>query len=200
LEDPKNGLSYLETDDLHPDLASCIKKFDHWDSEFIHNAGPPPVSQQEPFLWLISRQPCIRVSREELCGLALILGASLRWDQRSSTFRGEGAVGIDLSVERDQAKGFWRLRLHRIEGRPRHQPSKGSGYTPLFAKHMACGMVPFARATEIGSEKWIKTVFVSEKIYEGIKKGHDILDPNNTTNPDAVEYLRRLPTSEFTAF
>jgi hypothetical protein len=118
------------------------------------------------------------------------------WDRKLSIFRGEGAFGISVSVDRNENDGHWQLHLNSTERRPRHRPSKGSGYAPLFAKHMACGMIPFKRAEASEGKEWIKSVYVSERVLDALKRGGNITDPKDHVNPSAVEYLRR--SSKFT--
>ncbi|RHZ52475.1 hypothetical protein CDV55_102082 [Aspergillus turcosus] len=183
-------------------LVRCVRRFNAWKSEFIGGPAAPDSAQDSdeetgdaPLPCLISGKPCIKVSREELCGLALVLGIRFRWDQRSSVFKGEGAFGLDMSVSYAQSDGHWRLSLNQIPRRPRHKPSKGSGYIPLFAIYMACGLIPFTREIE-NTGGWIKAVYVSQDVLKAIRSGSGIIDTDSAL-ADAIEYLRRLPTSTF---
>jgi hypothetical protein len=81
-------------------------------------------------LWFLDQKPCIRVSREELAGLALAMGMRLVQTD-SNSFHGTGPFGTYLRGRLTDA----RCRLHMIH-QPRqhdHEVSRRSEYSILFA-------------------------------------------------------------------
>jgi len=89
------------------ELIRCIRDFDGIPSELIaddddeSSGAPNEVDPEQGYassLWLLSGKPSMKVSREAMCGLALMLGISLDWHQKSLSLNGEGAFGLSLSA------------------------------------------------------------------------------------------------------
>jgi hypothetical protein len=120
-------------------------------------------------IWMRSGKPCIEISREELLALSLTLGITLQINDFTQNVRGLGPFGTGLNVVQDN--GEWKLEMVHGARLPRHEASKGSGYTPLFAKHIAFGSLPFADA-----KNWVRSVYVNDEVLEAIKRGHSIVD------------------------
>jgi hypothetical protein len=91
-------------------------------------------------LWIVNSIPCIETSREELAGLALVMGINLVKGNEDSV-SGIGPFGMHLNAKCNFLD--WGLRLTYQHRQPDHEASKGSGYSTLFAKHMACNSLPF---------------------------------------------------------
>jgi hypothetical protein len=137
--------SETQTQDLYSQsprkLIRCVQHFDGFHSELDDKSSGTqnevdPEQGHASSLWLLSGKLSIKLCREELCGLALMLGIPLGRHQASLSLNGEGAFGISLSASQRKVDSHLQLRLIRAERRPRHCPSKGSGYTFLFAKYM----------------------------------------------------------------
>ena len=138
--------------------------------------------------WNLDATPCIETSREELAGLALVLGMQLRVNESANAVSGIGAFGTSLFAA--QAGGGWQLHLIHGTRLPKHLHSQGSGYTTIFAKHMACGCIPFA-----DSAKWIKALYVRQDVLDAVRRGWHVQDAA-TYGGQSLEYLRRLPASK----
>ncbi|KAG4424793.1 hypothetical protein IFR04_002141 [Cadophora malorum] len=91
----------------------------------------------------------------------------------------------------------WALRL--VVGRVEHTsdgPSRGSGYSTLFAKCMACGCVPFET-----TDRWNRVIFITKGTLKAIKAGMNIRDGFYEEGKDKDEsarpqkYLNRLPSA-----
>jgi hypothetical protein len=135
--------------------------------------------------WLHGRKPCVATSREELAALGLVLGLSLRMNERALILSGVGAFGTSLYATQDD--GTWKVHLSQGSRITRHLPSPGSGYTTLMAKHLACGSLPFADSTD-----WIKSIYLTDDVLQWIREGKCIQDVQSFGGP-SLEYLRRLP-------
>jgi hypothetical protein len=132
-----------------------------------------------------SGKPCIEISREELLALSLTLGMTLQINDFTQNVRGLGPFGTGLNIVQDN--GEWKLEMVHGARLPRHEASKGSGYTPLFAKHIAFGSLPFADA-----KSWVKSVYVSGKVLGAAKQGHSIVD-GWSFGGRPLQILKRLP-------
>jgi hypothetical protein len=135
-----------------------------------------------------SGKPCIEISREELLALSLTLGITLYINDFTQNVRGLGPFGTGLNIVQDN--GEWKLEMVHGARLPRHRASKGSGYTPLFAKHIAFGSLPFADA-----KNWVRSVFVNDGVLEAIKRGDSIID-GRSFGGRPLQILKRLPGSK----
>lgn len=167
-----------------PDLINCCRKFKVTDPNGETEDEDLGLQDIQP-TWLVGDRPCIATSREELAGLALILGMRLKWHAYAPSLVGVGAFATSLRA--GQENGTWRLHLMQATRIPRHFRSPGSGYTTLMAKHIACGSLPFA-----DTSRWVRSVFVTDKVIEGIRTGGSVKDVQSFGG-EALEYLRRLP-------
>ena len=167
-----------------PDLINCCRKLEVTDPSGEVEDEDLGLQDVQPTR-LIGDKPCIATSREELAGLALILGMRLKWHAYAASLGGVGAFATSLRA--GQANGTWRLHLMQATRIPRHFRSPGSGYTTLMAKHIACGSLPFA-----DTSKWVRSVFVTDKVLAGIRDGGSVKDVQSFGG-HALEYLRRLP-------
>jgi hypothetical protein len=76
----------------------------------------------------------------------------------------------------------------------------GSGYSTLYAKHLACGALPLGRKDDSSGGRRTMTLFIDDTIRGAIQKGK-ILSFAGHSHPDnkAINNLRQLPSSTFTA-
>jgi len=131
--------------------------------------------------WMLRGKPCI----EKLFALSLILGMPLKVNDFTQNIGGIGPFGTGLNVV--QNDGAWKLELHRGSRLARHATPCGSGYTSLFAKHLAFGSLPFADST-----RWIQSVYVNDIILDAVKEGRSIKD-GKSFGGHPLQMLRRLP-------
>jgi len=99
--------------------------------------------------------------------------------------------GLDVT----QDNGVWKLELIHGSRLPRHAASQGSGYSVLFAKHLAFGSLPFAE-----NKHWVLSIYINPEVLRAIKTGKAIKDGKSFAgNP--LQVLRKLPaTKEIDAF
>ena len=103
----------------------------------------------------------------------------------TQNIRGVGPLGIGLDVIQDNE--VWKLELTHGSRIARHAPSRGSGYSILFAKHLAFGSLPFA-----DSRYWIRSVYVNAEILQIIRKGRCVKD-GKSFGGHPLQILRELP-------
>lgn len=125
-------------------LVSCVLPLEADGSDEEQRHPALDLSDVRP-LRLVDGKLCIEVSSEEVAGLALSLGIPLL-NRRDSSISGTGPFGTHLIVARDIT--HWKLRLTRLTRLMHHHRQidndvqYGSGYSTLFAKHMACNCLP----------------------------------------------------------
>ncbi|PKK44899.1 hypothetical protein CI102_11874 [Trichoderma harzianum] len=128
-------------------------------------------------------KPCIEVSEEEISALSIGLGLELEETEHFLP-HGIGAFGTLLSSEADDCWTKLKLTYHR---RQLTQLIAGGGYSMLFAKHMACGCLPFAfRGDEV------QTIFITEDVLACLREGSSIHDNPPKPIPNET-YIHRLP-------
>lgn len=169
-------------------LANCVLQLDDQNSNpaLSKHARGQRFSSADNLQRLITvdQKPCIEVSREELAGLALSLGMCLTVREHSS-IEGIGPFGIYISGHCSDMQ--WRLHISH-QHRQADRPTKGSGYSTLFAKHMACGSLPFQQ-----SKGLIHCVCVNHGVLESIMKGEHINIYKRDRHPVSLNYLIHLP-------
>lgn len=160
-------------------------------------------------VWIHAGHPSIEVSKEELASLSFIIGIPLHAQNAEFLPNARGPYGITLTSEKVAAITTIRLvfgpRARSPEG-PKPL-AKGSGYSTLFAKHMACGSLPFARCVigEPVTKVDMQTVMVTDEVKTALEGGGAIsnlaLDTKNGGEyPREFNYLARLPSSSTVEF
>jgi len=87
-------------------------------------------------------------------------------EEHPRSLEGDGIFGRRL-VGQPSVGNSWNLRL--VVGKMEHDsdgPSRGSGYSTLFAKCLACGCIPFDL-----KDLWNRVIFVTKGVLEGIQSG-----------------------------
>lgn len=156
-----------------------------------------PWSDSFQSLRIHGGRPCIEVSEEEIAALALALGMELRsGKKRDGNFlpHGIGAFGTIMSSEKDDCLAKLKLTYHR---RSMTEVKAGSGYSILFAKHMAYGCLPFA-FDGVGNE--VQTIAITKDVLECLKTGGKAIydfhaSPGIQPGIPSTTQLGRLPHS-----
>lgn len=181
---------------LSPVLVSCIREL-----KIVGQARPelPAVltddrtkcwNKLNQDLWIHAGCPCVEVSEQEIAAFAICLGMPIQVPVPGYMPNGVGAFGTCLSSDKIDCVSSIRLIYgHRSY---RHQPSMGSGYTTLFAKHLACSCLPFAQTS-----KWkqVETIAIDKIILEALKRGETIVDVPVNHWSLGMSYLDRLPSA-----
>lgn len=181
-----------DSPDFKPPLFSCVRRLDTSisgnndleETSTLYKPKPKGLTNLNS-AWMMKRGPCLEASREELAALALILGTQLVVNDYTQNIRGVGPFGIGLDVIQDNE--VWKLELTHGSRIARHAPSRGSGYSILFAKHLAFGSLPFA-----DSRYWIRSVYVNAEVLKTIRKGRCVKD-GKSFGGHPLQILRSLP-------
>ncbi|KAK4443414.1 hypothetical protein QBC34DRAFT_211136 [Podospora aff. communis PSN243] len=139
--------------------------------------------------------PAVRVSEEELAALSFMLGIEIKSGDEQFLPGGRGGFGTCLTSNKFKGKSVLRLIQH-VDHPQFSNARGGSRYSILFAKHLACGCIPF--------ERWhdheVQTLVVTEKVQDIIQEGGSICDTVDKTktsdfrwtNPE-IQYLSHMP-------
>ena len=136
-------------------------------------------------------QPYIEVAAEELAALSFVLGIpiALGDSSESTDLESFGAFGISLRSHRSP-DGVHHLRFDYRQRDILQQPSKGSGYSTIFAKNLACGSLPFAQ-----DDNATHTIFVNQAAVKSLRRGLSTANATVNVLTPQTEYLSRLPSS-----
>lgn len=140
----------------------------------------------------------VRLTPAELAALSLILGSSI-----ASTSSGteadaatieEGAFGLSIrSTLTDDGRHMVSLRQHKRS--VAQMLSSGSGHSPLFAKHLACGSLPFSQ-----DGKSINSLVITDDTLEALRSGVPLTMRKRSQQTPQAKFLAMLPSSRELAF
>lgn len=126
-----------------------------------------------------------------MAGLAIVLGIALNMHTDRS-ISGTGPFGTHLSPVRHG--NHWKLRLTHQRRQFDHEAQYGSGYSTLFAKHMACNCLP------VDLDNTIKTIKRELKIVDTVRTihvGSDFLNwVRGTEFAQAVRAANSIPEEQ----
>ncbi|KAF2179055.1 hypothetical protein K469DRAFT_476162, partial [Zopfia rhizophila CBS 207.26] len=150
----------------------------------------------------------ITVTHDELAVLSLFLGATLTLTQstigqnlsqqapsdKRPSFHGVGAFGISIHGSVSE-EGQYHIHLTRQKRNIAERPSRGSGYSTLFAKHLALGSMPFSQ-----DDDSINSILITPETLDAVKSGARLHLQKLETTTKASSYLATLPASKETRF
>jgi hypothetical protein len=151
--------------------------------------------------WIKDGQPAeyhvgrmsVRLTSAELAALSIILGSSVSsptTDAKISDVSGNnGAFGVALSTIVLKG-GRHQVNLKQHKRSISQMPCSGSGCSPLFAKHIACGSLPFLQ-----DRKSISSILITEDTLEAIQSGTSLTMRKRLQQTVQSRYLARLPSS-----
>jgi hypothetical protein len=123
---------------------------------------------------------------DQLMAFCLAFGINLE-DKGDHHFSGSGAFGLVINASRED--NILKVELKQTRRASYLTPAKGSGYSPLYAKLMACACLPFACTA-----RWMKSILVNGDVLDAIKRGDSIIDADTALSTDcARDYLDQLP-------
>jgi len=146
--------------------------------------------------------PGIKATPAELAALAIILGCpptelkvSKGVAKNGNSFSsGKGAFGISISGSMTE-DGTYHISLKQHRRNTSRLPARGSGYSTQFAKHMACGSLPYSR-----DKTNINSIFITTETLEAVKMGTSLqIRPLDLQSP-ASYCLLSLPASRRSSF
>ncbi|KAH8890545.1 hypothetical protein GQ53DRAFT_867616 [Thozetella sp. PMI_491] len=149
----------------------------------------PTIVEDDYDLWIYHDKPCVRVFAEELAAMMFVLG--ITYGESDSV----GAFGTILTTHKDGHYSTMRLAHSRWE--TKLHLGGGSGYSTIFAKHMACGCLPFAETVGAEGTPVVHTIMISKATKEVLISGGVILDdkpPGTSPTTQSWKYLGSLPS------
>jgi hypothetical protein len=137
-----------------------------------------------------SNRSGIRITASELAALSIVLGSPLNISAESTgTTSNASALGISISST-PISDGKLQISLHQHKRSISQQHAQGSGYSPLLAKHLAAGFLPYSQHADS-----INSILITKDTLEAIRAGASLYcHPSNTPTPQS-QYLQTLPTS-----
>ncbi|KAF2688892.1 hypothetical protein K458DRAFT_440370 [Lentithecium fluviatile CBS 122367] len=146
-------------------------------------------------------RPGVSVNARELATLSVILaspiGLARRQDkektERHSTL-GRGAHGISISGAATE-DGRYHISLTQHRRSISQLPAQGSGYSILFAKHLASGSLPFSRDT-----KTVDSIMITKETLEALRSGTTVQLQMTTPQTPASTFLADLPHAKTPTF
>ncbi|KAF2711080.1 hypothetical protein K504DRAFT_241817 [Pleomassaria siparia CBS 279.74] len=145
----------------------------------------------------------ITVTAAELAALSVILGCSpslaqvtqgLERTNQQPVIDRRGAFGISISGLKVE-KGKYHISLTHHTRNKAQLPARGSGYSTLFAKHMAFGSLPYS-----ASKSGINSINITTDTLEALEKGTALQLQNSDPLTPASHFLLSLPSSRNTIF
>lgn len=141
----------------------------------------------------------VRLTSAELLTLSLITGSciiSLAGDAAGGTTAsvGKGAFGLSIRITTtDDGKHLVSLRQDKRS--VSQMPSSGSGHAPLFAKHLACGSLPFSQ-----DGKSINSFLITDEALSSVRSGAPFTMRKRSQQSSQARVLATLPSSYGLAF
>lgn len=140
----------------------------------------------------------VRFTPAELAALSVILGSSvdsLTSNSDASTApESKGAFNISIqTIPIEDGRHQISLRQHKRS--ISQLPPSGSGHSPLFAKHLASGSLPFSQ-----DGKSINSIFVTDETLEAVRSGAPLTMRKRSRQAIQAKFLSMLPSSRELAF
>lgn len=133
----------------------------------------------------------MRITPEELAALSLILGSYITASDAevSTASADKGALGISIHII-STANGKHLVSLTQHKRSVSQMPSSGSGHSPLFAKHLACGSLPFSQ-----DGKAINSLLITNDTLAAVQSGLPLTTRKRTQQSPQAKFLATLPSS-----
>jgi len=133
----------------------------------------------------------VNITPTELAVLSVLLGSPITGvsskEAANAASTDTGAFGIAItSTVNDNGRCIISLKQHK-RGVSQVLPS-GSGQSPLFAKHLACGSLPFSQ-----DAKSISSILLTHEAFEAIQAGTPVTMRKPLQQTPPAKFLARLP-------
>ena len=140
----------------------------------------------------------MELTSAEIAALSVLLGSLITSapsnDEAVLESLDEGAFGISiLSTPSKDSGRIISLRRHKRS--TSQLSSGGSGHSPLFAKHIACGSVPFSQET-----KSTNTILITNETLEAVRSGAPLTMRKRSQQTPQAKFLAALPSSRELSF
>jgi len=136
----------------------------------------------------------IKVTPSELAALSIILGTEISGANTQDPSSEVGAYGISIvSESTDKCKYHITLQQNKISRSRRH--GQRSGVSPLFAKHLAAGSLPYSQ-DKIG----IYSILINDESFEALQAGASLYAHPYVARTPQAKFLASLPSSREARF
>lgn len=143
-------------------------------------------------------QTRMELTSAEIAALSVLLGSLITSapsnDEVTSEDLDEGAFGISI-LSTPSKDGGRMISLRRHKRSTSQLFSGGSGHSPLFAKHIACGSLPFSQ--EANSTN---TILISNENLEAVRSGAPLTMRKRSQQTPQATFLAALPSSRELTF
>ncbi|KAF1926602.1 uncharacterized protein M421DRAFT_6875 [Didymella exigua CBS 183.55] len=135
----------------------------------------------------------VRLTRGEVAALSLILGSAITRTssegEASAASADKGAFGLSIQVTRtDDGRHLVSLRQHKRS--VSQMPPSSAGHSPLFAKHLACGSLPFSQDSTA-----INSLLITNETLDAVRSGLPLTLRKRAQQSAQVQFLATLPSS-----
>jgi hypothetical protein len=137
----------------------------------------------------------VRITPAELTALSMVLGCPLdarNLNNDGSLQRGAFCISISRSVTET---GEHKIILRQHKRGVSHMPARGSGFSPLFAKHLAAGSLPVSQ-----DRKAVHSILVTSHTLKAVQSGSSLYLSDCKFKTPQSKFLSSLPTSRDLSF
>ncbi|CAA9963798.1 hypothetical protein PTMSG1_07157 [Pyrenophora teres f. maculata] len=135
----------------------------------------------------------IKVTPSELAALSIILGTEITGTTTQEPSEA-GAYGISILTEStDECKYHVTLQQNKMSRSRRH--AQRSAVSPLFAKHLAAGSLPYSQ-DKIG----VYSILINDESFEALQAGASLYAHPYVARTPAAKFLASLPSSREARF
>jgi hypothetical protein len=132
----------------------------------------------------------IKITAAELTALSVILGSPLTMDDKKNLVGSQkGAFNISLLATATENEKY-EVDLQRHKQSTSHMPAQGSGFSPLFAKHLAAGSLPYGQ-----DKKSVRSVLITFDTLRAVETGSQLQLQDCSSKTPQYRYLTSLPSS-----
>jgi hypothetical protein len=154
--------------------------------------GAPPMSWMNEGRIAESRygSTSVAISPAELVTLSIVLASPLSIDEKSDLAHFEKGA-FDLSICQSVTEdGKYQISLRQHKRSISHMSTRGSGFSTLFAKHIATGCLPYSQ-----DNTFVQSILVTNQTLRAVQAGSPIYlhKPNVKSRP--LRLLASLPSS-----
>lgn len=145
----------------------------------------------------------VMVTPKELAALSVFLGSPITITEASNAgekpedtrlAKGRGAFGISINAT-PTGDGKYRILLRQHKRSIPQLPARGSGYSTLFAKHLASGSIPF-----LLDKNHVNAILITSETFKAIQSGTRLHLQKSAPVTQASHFLTSLSNSRDLSF
>jgi hypothetical protein len=137
----------------------------------------------------------ITVTPAEITALAILLGSEPNRNvDKMLSVPETGAYGISIvPTQTDGSK--YHITLKQNKRNKSQQHARGSGVSPLFAKHLAAGSLPFSQ-----DDQNVHSILIDDETVDALQAGASLYTHPNAARTPQSKFLASLPSSRGNKF